>query len=92
MHAAEIGLFFQRKVPLTGRRLRQTTPPKKSNEVDFQPRRDVKMQWYYFMPYYLSHLVTLRLVTVTLGPLYCLTLKRQSEMMMLQNDRACCPR
>ena len=48
MHDAEISLFFQRKVPLTGRRLRQTTPPKKSNEVDFQPRRDVKMQWHYF--------------------------------------------
>ena len=43
-------------MPLAGRRLRQDSPPEESGEVDFQPRRDVKMQWHYFLLCDISYL------------------------------------
>ena len=47
---------FQREVPLAGRRLRQDSPPEESGQMDFQPRRDVKMQWHYFLLFDISYL------------------------------------
>ena len=82
--------LFQREVPLAGRRLRQDSPPEESGEVDFQPRRDVKMQWHYFLLCDISNLPFALKPTVV-----NLNFGRSSEMQLHsypKNESACCPR
>ena len=81
---------FQREVPLAGRRLRQDSPPEESGEVDFQPRRDVKMQRNYFLVSDTSYLHFA--LNPTVGNLY---FERESELKLHSYPKygsACCPK